>query len=153
MADPAASGETNLATLLRSMRPGLVERPFVFCTVSRETAEDLDFRPLCSFIEPEGVSVIVTQYQAVQRGWPADAIWACITLTVHSSLSAVGFLAAVAGALAREGVSVNPVSAYYHDHLFVPWEHRTRAMEILNALSRSQPAGLAPSGRTEGGKA
>jgi hypothetical protein len=59
----------------------------------------------------------------------------------HSSLLAVGFLAAVTAALASEGISVNPVSAFHHDHLFVPWERRRDAMRILRALSRAPETG------------
>jgi hypothetical protein len=42
-----------------------------------------------------------------------------ITLTVHSDLEAVGLLAKVSNKLAQEGISINVVSAYYHDHIFV----------------------------------
>jgi hypothetical protein len=56
-----------------------------------------------------------------------------ITLNVHSALDAVGFLAAVMKALSVRGISTNTVSAYYHDHLFVPSE---RAEEALAALRR-----------------
>jgi hypothetical protein len=136
-------GLSDLTVLLRSMRPELDEQPFVFYSLARSAEAELDFRPLCRFEEGEGVSVIVTQSQAAERGWPADSVWARITLTVHSSLQAVGFLAAVAGALAREGISVNPVSAFHHDHLFVPWERRGRVMDILSRLSRSQTDGSA----------
>lgn len=59
-----------------------------------------------------------------------------ITLTVHSSLEAVGFLAAVTGRLTEAGISVNAVSAFYHDHLFVP-EHRAgEALHHLQNLSK-----------------
>ena len=54
-----------------------------------------------------------------------------ITLTVHSSLEAVGFLAAITARLAAAGISVNAVSGFYHDHLFVP-EHK--ADEALHHL-------------------
>lgn len=54
-----------------------------------------------------------------------------ITLSIHSSLDAVGFIAAVAGKLAQHGISVNPISAYYHDDLFVPSETADRAMKVL----------------------
>ena len=54
-----------------------------------------------------------------------------ITLDVHSALDAIGFLAAVATLLAKAGISVNAVSAYYHDHLFVPREKADEAMRLL----------------------
>jgi hypothetical protein len=138
---PTPSGISDLTTLLRSMRPALDGEPYVFCTLSGAGAARLDFRPRCSFDEIEGTSLIVTQSQAARQGWPADSLWARITLTVHSSLQAVGFLAAVSAALAREDISVNPVSAFHHDHLFVPWERRMRAMETLEELSRSRAVG------------
>ena len=43
-----------------------------------------------------------------------------ITLDIHSSLEAVGFIARIANVLALHDMGVNPVSAFYHDHLFVP---------------------------------
>ena len=134
---PPDTGIRDLPTLLRSMSPALAGQPYVFCTVGREEAAGPDVRPLCCFEEAEGTSLIVTPAEAARRGRPAEPQWARITLTVHSSLLAVGFLAAVSAALAREGISVNPVSAFHHDHLFVPWERRMRAMEILKALSRT----------------
>jgi hypothetical protein len=130
-------GESDLAILLRSLRPEMDDPPYVFSSISREEFARLTFFPLCGFYESEGVTVITTQSQAKTQGWPLEPAWARITLAVHSSLQAVGFLAAIAGALAREGISVNPVSAYYHDHLFVPWERRQDAMDTLNGLSRS----------------
>jgi len=57
-----------------------------------------------------------------------------ITLTVHSSLEAVGLTAAVAGALARQGISANVVAAFYHDHIFVPRDQAERAVAVLEKL-------------------
>jgi hypothetical protein len=129
------TGETNLQSLLAAMQPALHESPYVFCTVGREVHDALPFDPLGTFREPEGITVIVTEQQASNSGLPFDATWACITLTVHSALSAVGFLAAITGRLARAGISVNPVSAHFHDHLFVPWQNREQAMAELRELS------------------
>lgn len=132
------NGETNLKTLLVTMRPLLHESPYVFCTVNQDNYDQLSFEPLCIFREQEGITVITTQELARDSGLVFDTIWACITLTVHSSLTAVGFLAAIIGRLAQAGISVNTVSAYYHDHLFVPWESRDKMMEILAEIIRLQ---------------
>jgi len=131
-------GETNLKTLLATMQPVLHESPYVFCSVSQDVYNRLPFVPLCIFHEQEGITVITTQQQADTNGLPFDTTWACITLTVHSSLSAVGFIATISNRLAQVGISVNAVSAYYHDHLFVPWESRWHVMDILRELSHSQ---------------
>ncbi|ETI26164.1 hypothetical protein G647_02941 [Cladophialophora carrionii CBS 160.54] len=54
-----------------------------------------------------------------------------LTCDVHSSLSAVGFMAVLATRLAERGISVNPVAGFYHDHLFVPVERAEEAVEVL----------------------
>jgi uncharacterized protein len=131
-------GETDLRILIASMKPSLGELPYVFCSVDQATFDALPFMPLGMFHEREGISIIVTQQQAGDSGLAFDASWACITLEIHSSLSAVGFLAVVTTHLARAGISVNPISAFYHDHLFVPWAKKEGALQALIALSRSR---------------
>ncbi|OCT48968.1 hypothetical protein CLCR_05062 [Cladophialophora carrionii] len=54
-----------------------------------------------------------------------------LTCDVHSSLSAVGFMAVLATRLAEWEISVNPVAGFYHDHLFVPVERAEEAVEVL----------------------
>ena len=61
-----------------------------------------------------------------------------ITLTVHSDLHAVGLLAAIATRLAAHGISLNVVSAYFHDHLFVPVERAQEALEVLREFVSEQ---------------
>ena len=129
--------ETELSKLLMSMEPVLREGMYVFCTVSEEAYEGFSFRPLGFFREREGMSVILSEEQAIQAGLPYESTWACISLTVHSSLSAGGFLAAISARLAQAGISVNAVSAFYHDHLFVAWASRESAMVVLKELSHS----------------
>lgn len=58
-----------------------------------------------------------------------------ITLSVHSSLTAVGLLARVCGALAASGIPCNVVSGFYHDHLFVPSEQLPTALLTLDRLA------------------
>ena len=60
-----------------------------------------------------------------------------ITLTVHSSLEAVGFLAVITRKLAQHSISVNAVSAYHHDHLFVPVACAEEAMILLADMAKA----------------
>ncbi|MEY9903549.1 hypothetical protein ABIA44_007723 [Bradyrhizobium sp. USDA 329] len=60
-----------------------------------------------------------------------------ITLTVHSALDAVGLLAAITARLAEAGISVNAVSAFHHDHLFVPADRADEAMAVLREMSKA----------------
>ena len=61
--------------------------------------------------------------------------WARITLSIHSSLAAVGLSARVSAALAARGIAANLVAAVHHDHVFVPWERRAEALATLQGLA------------------
>lgn len=129
-----------LATLLPAMEPQLQTPVFVFCTLKTLPAEALEASPVGLFYEVEGITLIVPKAAAIARGWPYTYECRQITLTVHSSLEAVGFLAAITQALAAEQISVNAMSAYYHDHLFVPAEKAEQAFSCLQQLSTSASA-------------
>jgi hypothetical protein len=116
---------------LRTLRPALDPRPYVFCLVEEAGLPPLAGLALGIFREAEGVTLMIGQRQADAAGLAYGPLWALITLTVHSDLAAVGFLAAITARLAGAGLAVNPVSAYHHDHLFVPWERREQAMALL----------------------
>jgi hypothetical protein len=132
-------GIRDLALLIRSMQPVLDPTGYCFSSLPPSEIAGRNLEPLCVFREAEGTTVILSEDRTRAERLPAESVWARITLSVHSSLAAVGFLAAVTAALAREGISVNPVSAFHHDHLFVPWEHRFRALQTLQNLSRAAP--------------
>jgi hypothetical protein len=129
------TGETEQGALIRSMRPELKPGVYVFTTMPAAQSLPDGIEPLMAFREPEGWTFIVERDRAHAAG--LAGIYPCrmITLTVHSSLEAVGFLAAVTTRLAQAGISVNPISGFHHDHLFVPAERAGEAMEILAALS------------------
>lgn len=128
------TGETDLRKLLRGMKPVFNEGRFVFCTVD-STQQAAALNPLGTFREAEAVTVILPKTQADEASLPCSAPLAWITLSVHSSLEAVGLTAAVSNALAEAHISCNVVAAYYHDHIFVPLEDAKRAMEVLEKLS------------------
>ena len=136
------SGESDLPTLIASMTPVLDPNVYVFAkTKDAEAARRLPAVML--FEEAEAITVILTRSDAEREG--LGYVFPCrrITLTVHSALEAVGFIAAIASALARHSMGVNPVAGFYHDHLFVPAERADDAMAVLTALSRSH-AGTPP---------
>jgi hypothetical protein len=128
------SGEFDLENLLRHMEPKHVQGEYVFCSID-EGDFDLVGTPLLIFREAEGVTVVLLREIAELNRLKFEKVWGLITLQVHSDLSAIGFLAEITHHLANADVSVNVVSAYYHDHLFVPFSKVDKAMEILTELS------------------
>ncbi len=128
------SGEKDLGTLLRSMRPHLNEGEYVFCTLGPGIRIDPNEVVGC-FREEEGMTAILRREIADRNGWPYNFIAAWITLTVHSALDAVGLTAAFSSALGKEGISCNVIAAYHHDHIFVQADDKGRAMAVLEKLA------------------
>ena len=122
----------NLNKLLASISPRLLSGEFVFCTVQGKYGDYADLSPLATFIESEGLTLVITEENAIKANLSYESIFKCITLTVHSSLDAVGLTAAVSGKLAEKGISANVIAAYYHDHIFVQTEMAELAIKALN---------------------
>ena len=131
----STTGESDLGQLLASMRPELQKGTYLFCELG-DGVVLAGLVPLATFREAEGTTLVVRAEEAEAHGIAGlfEAAW--ITLTVHSDLAAVGFLAAVAGALAREGIPCNAIAAFHHDHLFVPVAMAERAMAVLELLQK-----------------
>jgi hypothetical protein len=129
------TGETELKKLLGTMTPELLPGVHVFTRLAPEVPVPDTLEPVMLFREREGTTLIVLEDQARAAG--LEALFRCrmVTLNIHSSLEAVGFLAAITTRLAAVGMGVNPVSAFYHDHLFVPVERADDAMAILVKLA------------------
>jgi uncharacterized protein len=127
----AELGETNLSVLLKSMQPILCEGEYVFCTVNQNFEELIKLNPIAFFKEDEGITLVLLRQSADAAAMTYNSIFRMITLSVHSSLEAVGFIAAIASKLSEHNISVNPISAYYHDHLFVPSDRADKVMELL----------------------
>jgi len=133
------SGVIELADLLARISPDLDPQEYVFCSINPQDLAGLELSPRCRFDEQEGVTVILTRQEAESNALHYTCPSRLITLRVHSSLHAVGFLAAICTLLASHGISVNVVSACFHDHLFVPIDRAGEAMELLKTLpSRGQ---------------
>lgn len=129
------TGETNLGTLLRTMTTNLVDDVFVFVTL-KDTPLPQGLSPRMIFQEAEGTTLILRKDEAETANLPYEFPSRMITLNVHSSLEAVGFMARIATALAAEGMGVNPVAGFYHDHLFVPVGREQDALRILAQMAK-----------------
>jgi hypothetical protein len=143
------SGETDLNTLLATMSPELRGGTYMFVTVPLDTAVSTKLNAVMSFREDEGLTMIVPDKAVLAAG--ITGVFPCrmITLEVHSALDAVGFLATVTTHLAAAGIGVNPVSAFFHDHLFVPAERAEEAVGILRRLAAdaTPEGGVSPASR------
>lgn len=132
----ASSGETDLQRLLAGLSPALAPRPRAIRTQAHDAPVPAD--AIMLFREEEGATVVVEAADTESDAASDEPRWAQITLRIHSSLDAVGMMAAIATALADRGIPCNAVSAYFHDHLFVPWKSRRRAMSALDDLVARQ---------------
>jgi hypothetical protein len=129
-----APGETDLEAMLASLdvhrRPGV----FTFVAVDVPTPGLL---AAAHGMVKEGVSTtLVLPVESARRaGLPAVIEMAWLSLTVHSSLEAVGLTAAFSRILADEGISCNVLAGYHHDHLLVPVERVDDAIAALRVSS------------------
>lgn len=130
------SGETDLKQLLASLQPELGDEDYVFCVLDSQAGVEADIQPLATFREAEGITWVLSQTEADTAELAYQGVFKRITLTVHSSLEAVGLTAAVASVLAEHGISANVIAAYYHDHVFVPKAKAQQALALLSALSK-----------------
>lgn len=126
-------GEMDLDRLIISMEPFLHPHTYVFATVDlNKNCEHL--LPVLQFRENEGKSLILTRETALGEGIEFEFVCRMITLNVHSALEAVGFLARITQRLAGLNMGVNPVSGFYHDHLFIPEDRAEDAMNELHQM-------------------
>ena len=118
------------------VNPQLDPREWVFCAVDASFPLALT-KPLLVFHEDESTTIVIETENAKRFDLPYEFVCRRITAGVSTALNAVGFIAKLAAALAERGIAVNVVSAFHHDHLFVPADRAGEAMQTLQALSAS----------------
>ncbi len=126
--------ETDLNTLIAGMSPVLAPDVYVF-TTSRSPA---NVPSIMRFEEAEGTTRILTRDAAKAAGLDYEFPCRMITLNVHSALEAVGFIAVIATRLAAEGMGVNTVAGFHHDHIFVPEDRANDTMRALIAMASGE---------------
>lgn len=122
----------DLSELMKNMNSELFGTEYVFVKVDADI--NMKLNPKMIFREEEGVTLILERSQADSQNLKYDAVWNMITLRVNSDLEAVGFLVKICEALAKEKISVNAVSAFCHDHLFVLEKDSKKVLDVLKRL-------------------
>ena len=128
------AGILELNTLLKSMNPELKQGEYIFCCLAGNLADYVHLNPLASYVEEEGLTLILNADTADKAGITYEAKYNLITLNVHSSLEAVWLTAAVSAKLTEHNISANVVAAFYHDHIFIQTYKAQAAMKALGEI-------------------
>ncbi len=128
----AAPGETDLDAMLATL--AVQRRPGVFTYIAVEVPTPGLIAAAHAMVREGSLTTIVLSVEAAGRaGQLATVELAWLTLTVQSSLVAVGLTAAVSARLAAIGIACNVLAGYHHDHLLVPVDRVDDAIAALTA--------------------
>ena len=129
----AAPGETDLEKMLATLR--VERRPGVFAFVAVSApAPDLVAAAHAMVIEGELTTLVLPVAAAELAGLTTEPEMAWLSLTVQSSLEAVGLTAAFSKTLGEVGIPCNVLAGFHHDHILVPVD---RAQDAVDALTVS----------------
>ena len=126
-----APGETDLEAMVASL--GVSRRSGVFTMVETDDpSEGLVTLAHARIDEEESTTLVVEVADAIAAGFDVPIELAWLTLSVQSSLDAVGLTAHVSTVLADHGIACNVLAGFRHDHLLVPVG---RAADAVSALA------------------
>jgi hypothetical protein len=126
-----APGETDLSTMLATL--AVQRRPGVFAYIAVQVPTPGLIAAAHAMIKEGRLTTIVLPVETAERaGQRTDTRFAWLTLTVASSLDAVGFTAVVSARLAAVGIPCNVLAGHERDHLLVPVD---RVDDAINALT------------------
>jgi len=109
---------------------------YVFCSIIDINKININ-NIICSFKESEGYSIIISKEEAIKNNLPFYFVSAWITLEIDSTLDSVGLTSSFSRELTNAGISCNVIAAYHHDHIFVPYKKRLKAVKILSDMYES----------------
>ena len=127
-------GERDLEQMLSTLR--VERRPGTFTFVTG-VWPGLAERAHAMIVEAEGPTYVVPVEAAEAAGAPFEFVGAWLTISVWSSLDAVGLTAAFSRSLGDAGIPCNVIAGYHHDHLLVPVDRADDAVAALARLSSS----------------
>lgn len=111
------------------LNPRLNEGVYVYAFSKNYIADECI---VCCFKEDEGYSYILPEIHELNVQEHEKTAW--ITCTTNTSLTDTGITAAFSAILSKAGISCNVVAAVHHDHIFVPYADRGKAIELLKSL-------------------
>lgn len=121
-----------LASLDVERRSGV----FTYVAVEVPTSELL--ADAHAMVDEGTLTTLVLPVESAQRaGLPIVVELAWLSLTVQSSLEAVGLTAAFSKILGDAGISCNVLAGFHHDHILVPVERADDAIAALRRVSSS----------------
>jgi hypothetical protein len=127
---------TDLQQMLATLEPKVRDGEYVYVTDPGGSVTALE--PDALVQEDEGRAMVVRRDVADEAGLAYEFVGAWITLTVHSSLEAVGLTAAFSTALAEADIGCNVLAGLLHDHILVPAARCEDAVAVLRALASRQ---------------
>lgn len=130
------SGITDLKQTLSSMEVVCDDVEYGFASIPDDSTIDRD-KVLATFQENGRLAVIAPKAYLDSKGIENEGPYAKLTIDVHTSLELVGLTAVMSNKLAEHGISANVVAAFYHDHVFVQYGLREKAIGLLEGLKNS----------------
>ena len=128
----AAPGETDLAAMMASL--AVTRRPGVFTYIAVEVPTAGLLAAAHAIVKEGRLTTIVLPVESAERaGQLVTVRFAWLSLTVQSSLEAVGLTAAISTRLAEIDIPCNVLAGYHHDHLLVPVDRVDDAIAALTA--------------------
>ena len=127
------SGITDLQETLNSIKVICDEIEYGFVSLKDESIIDRN-KVLATFQENGRLAVIAPLSYLNDIGVESEGPYAKLTIDIHTSLELVGLTAVTATKLAVHGISANVVAAFYHDHVFVQYNLKDKAQELLESL-------------------
>ena len=127
------TGQTNLSEVLKSLQVSCDNIEYGFASV-KDKQINFNNNVLGTFKENEGLTIIASTEYFKANEIQYEGPYAKLTIEVHASLELVGLTAVLAKKLADNQISANVVAGYFHDHIFVQYSIRQKAIEAINNL-------------------
>ncbi|MBT4985596.1 MAG: ACT domain-containing protein [Ilumatobacter sp.] len=123
-------GETDLDKMLATLR--VERRPGVFTYATVRTPAPELLAAAHGVVTEGDLTTLVLPVEAAERaGLPVELEMAWLSLTVQSSLEAVGLTAAFSATLGKAGIPCNVLAGFHHDHILVPVDRAQQAIDVL----------------------